>query len=77
MRCCANWNFDTDRIQQKVEFKYYDVMGNENLKRVFEESANEAQPTLLYPQIYAKEKIVAGLDMIKELLQVKGVYLRI
>ena len=56
---------------QKVEFKIVDVAGNEELQSLFGEASQSVQPSFAFPQIYAKGKIVSGLDMIKDMLEVR------
>jgi glutaredoxin len=55
---------------QKVQFKTIDVANDKHLEELFEEGTKEVQPTFPFPQIFAKGKIVVGLDMIKDLLEV-------
>jgi glutaredoxin-related protein len=60
---------------QKVEFKVVNVAGNAELQTLFEEVSQEIQPSFSFPQIYAKGKLVSGLDMIKDMLEVSMVHL--
>ncbi len=55
---------------QKVQFKTIDVSNDKHLEEIFEEGTKEVQPSFSFPQIFAKGKIVVGLDMIKDLLEV-------
>ena len=55
---------------QKVQFKTIDVSADKHLTQMFEDGTREVQPSFSFPQIFAKGKIVVGLDMIKDLLEV-------
>ncbi len=57
---------------QKVVFKTIDVSNDKHLEQMFEEGTKEVQPTFPFPQIFAKGKILVGLDMIKDLLEVRA-----
>uniref|UniRef100_A0A7S0LUA8 Glutaredoxin domain-containing protein n=1 Tax=Cryptomonas curvata TaxID=233186 RepID=A0A7S0LUA8_9CRYP len=54
---------------KKVQFKTIDVSADKHLAQMFEEGTREVQPSFSFPQIFAKGKIVVGLDMIKDLLE--------
>eukprot|EP00735_Rhodelphis_limneticus_P011360 TRINITY_DN4449_c0_g1::TRINITY_DN4449_c0_g1_i1::g.7341::m.7341 TRINITY_DN4449_c0_g1::TRINITY_DN4449_c0_g1_i1::g.7341 ORF type:complete len:339 (+),score=68.71,sp/Q28ID3/GLRX3_XENTR/50.00/3e-103,Glutaredoxin/PF00462.19/39,Glutaredoxin/PF00462.19/4.6e-18,Glutaredoxin/PF00462.19/2.4e-17,Thioredoxin/PF00085.15/8.6e-17,SH3BGR/PF04908.10/0.0024,SH3BGR/PF04908.10/0.037,GST_N_3/PF13417.1/1.5e+03,GST_N_3/PF13417.1/2.8,GST_N_3/PF13417.1/0.24,Phosducin/PF02114.11/0.00011,Thioredoxin_8/PF13905.1/0.0011,Thio len=51
--------------QQKIDFDYFDILEDEEVRQGLKELSN--WPT--YPQLYANGKLVGGLDVVKDLIE--------
>jgi Grx4 family monothiol glutaredoxin len=51
--------------QQQVQYGFFDILTDEEVRQGLKEYSK--WPT--YPQLYAKGKLIGGLDIIKELIE--------
>lgn len=51
--------------EQEIEYDTFDILSDEEVRQGLKEYSN--WPT--YPQLYAKGKLLGGLDIIKELVE--------